>query len=104
MEKKIDGNYTKMLRAILNKFWRKHPTKQKVYEHLPLITKTIKIRRNRYAGHWWRSRDELKSDVLLWTPSYGRVKAGRPARTYVQEFCADMGCSPKDLPEAMDIW
>ena len=25
---KLDGNYTRMLRAILNKSWRQHPTKQ----------------------------------------------------------------------------
>ena len=28
--------------------------------------------------------------------------AGRPARTYIQQLCADMGFSPEDLPEAMD--
>ena len=28
MEKKLDGNYTSMLRAMLNKSWRQHPTKQ----------------------------------------------------------------------------
>ena len=35
MEKKLDGNYTKMLRAILNKSWRQHPTKHQLYGHLP---------------------------------------------------------------------
>ena len=59
MEKRLDGNYTRMLRAILNKSWRQHPTKQQLYGHLPSITKTIKIRRTRHAGHCWRSRDEL---------------------------------------------
>ena len=49
-----------------------------------------------------RSRDELISDVLLWIPSYGRAKAGRPARTYIQQPCEDTGCSPEDLPEAMN--
>ena len=53
-------------------------------------------------GHCWRSRDELISDVLLWTPTYGRAKAGRPARTYIQQLCEDTGCSPEDLPEAMN--
>ena len=42
------------------------------------------------------------SDVLLWTPSYGRAKAGRPARTYIQQFCEDTGYSPEDLPGAMN--
>ena len=65
----------------MKKSWRQHPTKQQLYGHLPPITKTIKVRRTRYAGHCWRSRDELISDVLLWTPSHGRPKAGRPART-----------------------
>ena len=68
MKKKLDGNYTRMLRAILNKSWRQHPTKQQLYGHLPPVTKTIKIRRTRHAGHCWRNRDELVSDVLLWTP------------------------------------
>ena len=45
---------------------------------------------------------ELISDVLLWTPSHGRAKAGLPARTYIQQHCEDMGCSPDDLPESMN--
>ena len=48
------------------------------------------------------SVDELISDVLLWTLTYGRAKAGRPARTYIQQLCEDTGCSPEDLPEAMN--
>ena len=87
---------------ILNKSWRQHPTKHQLYRHLPPITKTIQVRRARHAGHCWRSRDELISDVLLWTPTYGRAKAGRPARTYIQQLCKDMGDSPEDLPEAMN--
>ena len=65
LEKKLDGNYTRMLRAILNKSWRQHPTKHKLYGYLPPITKTIQVRRTRHAGHCWGSRDELISDVLL---------------------------------------
>ena len=102
MEKKLDGNYTRMLQAILNKSWRQHPTKQQLYGHLPPITTTIQVRRTRYAGHCWRSRDEHISDRLLWTPSHGRAKAERPVRTYIQQLCADAGCELEDLPEAMD--
>ena len=96
LEKKLDGNYTRMLRAILNKSWRQ------LYGHLPPIMKTIQFRRTRHAGHCWRNRDERISDVLLWTPTYGRAKAGRPARTYIQQLCEDKGCSPEDQPEAMN--
>ena len=82
LEKKLDGNYTRMLRAILNKSWRQYPTRHQLYGHLPPITKTIQVRQTRHAGHCWRNRNEFISDVLLWTPTYGRSKAGRPARTY----------------------
>ena len=100
-EKNLDSNYTRMQRAILNKSWRQHPTKQQLYGHQPPIMKTIKIRQIRHAGYCWRSRDELISDLLPWTPSHGRAKAERSAQTYIQQLCVDMGCSPDDLPEAM---
>ena len=90
------------LRAILNKSWRQHPTRHQLYGHLPPITKTIQVRRTRHAGHCWRSGDELIRDLLLWTPTHGRAKAGRPARTYIQQLCEDTGCCPEDLPRAMN--
>ena len=102
LEKTLVGNYTRMLRAILKKSWRQHPTRHQLYGHLPPITKTIQVRRTRHAGHCWRSRDELISDLLLWTHMYGRAKAGWPARTYIQQLCEDTGCSPEDQPEAMN--
>ena len=91
-----------MLRAILNKSWRQHPTRHELYDHLPPITKTIQVRRTRHTGHRWSSKDELISDVLLWTPTYGQAKAGRPAQTYIQQLCEGTGCNPEDLPEAMN--
>ena len=40
LEKKLDGNYTRMLRAILNKSWRQHPHKaptiRLLYSHILL--------------------------------------------------------------------
>ena len=91
-----------MLPAILNKSLWQHPTKHQLYGHLPPIPKTIQVRRIRHAGHCWRSMDELISDVLLWTPTYSWAKAGRPAQTYIQQLCKDTGCSPEDLPEAIN--
>ena len=64
--------------------------------------KTIQVKRTRHAGHCWRSRDELISNVLLWIPTHGSAKAGQPARTYIQQLCEDTGCCPEDLPEVMN--
>ena len=102
VEKKLDSNYTRMLQAILNKSWRQHPTKLQLYSHLPLIMKTIQVRRTRHAGHCWRREGKLISNILLWTPSHGRAKAGQLARTYIQQLCANTGCTLEDLPRAMD--
>ena len=88
--------------AILNKSWRYHPTRHKLCGHLLPITKTIQVRRTKHAGPCWRSRVKLVRDVLLWTPSHGRAKAWRPARTYIQQLWEDTGCCPEDLPRAMN--
>ena len=102
LEERYAIKYTRMLRAILNKSWKQRPTKQYLYGHLPPITKTIQVRRTRHAVHRWRSRDELISDLHLWTPSHGRAKAGRPDRTNIQQLCADTRCSLEDLLGVID--
>ena len=102
-ERKLDGNCTIMLRIVLNKFWRQHPTKQHLYGHLPPISKTIQIRQSREAVHCWGSKDQLICDLFLWTPSYGRGRVGRPARTYLQQLCTDTGCSIEALPKRWTI-
>ena len=84
LEKKLDGNYTRMLRAVLNKSWRQHTTRHQLYGHLPppITCPPIQVRRTRHAVHCWRSKDELISDVLLWTPTYGRAKVAREGQGY----------------------
>ena len=89
MEKKLDSNCTRILRAILNNSWKQYPTKQQLYGHLPPISKIIQIRRTRHAGHCWRSKGELINGILLLTPSYGRTGVRHPARTYLPQLCTD---------------
>ena len=49
-----------MLRAILNKSRRQHPTKPPMYGHLPPIAQTVKVRQINHVRHHWRSKDEAK--------------------------------------------
>ena len=65
-----------MLRAILNKSWRQHPTKQQLYGHLHPKSKIIQVRRTKYTEHSWRSKDEIINDVLPWTPTHGHAGIG----------------------------
>ena len=101
-EEKAWRRLHKKLQTIPNKSWKRQPTKQQLYAYRPPITKTIKIRRTRYAGHSWRSRDELMSNLLPCPPSYERAKAGKLARTYIQQLGVDTRCSPEDLMKAMN--
>ena len=86
--KKLDGNYTRMLRAILNKSWRQHPTKQQLYGHVLPVTKTIKIRRTRLTGHYCRCREKAHEwctpvDPFRWM-SKGRTSS---SNLYTAALC-----------------
>ena len=96
-----DGNFIRMIRAILNKPWKQHPTKQKLYSQIPPIPKKIQIRRTRYAGNSWKSKNELISDILQWTLSHRCSSVGRPTRTYVQPLRADPRYYLEDLKKFM---
>ena len=61
--------------------------------------KKIQVKRTRKVGE---VRGGLISDILLWTPSNGRTKAGRPATNYIQQFCADTAYSLEDLPGTIE--
>ena len=88
-EKTLDGTYTRMLRAVLNVSWKSHPTKARLYGPLPPVSHTIRERRTTFAGHCWRSKDELVSDLLLWQPRHGKANRGRPRKTYISQLLED---------------
>ena len=67
----------------MNKLWKQQPTKQQLYRHLLSISQTIPVRRSRHVRHSSRSKDELISDVLLWTPTYWRTSVGRPVKSNI---------------------
>ena len=102
VEKRLDGNYTGMLCAILKDPWKRNPTKQQLYGHQPPITQTIQIRRTRHADHCRRNKDALISDVLLRNPKHGHTSVGRTTMTYIHWLCADTGCSQDDQLWVMD--
>ena len=59
LEKQLNGAYTRMLRAALNKPWQDHPTRSELYGDLPLLSDTIRKQRLRFAGHCWRNKNGL---------------------------------------------
>lgn len=102
LERKIDGAFTRMLRAALNKSWADRLHNSELYGNVPRITTTICHQRMRFAGHCWRSKSELASEVLLWEPSHGRRSRGRPHKTFIDQLSTDAGCRKEDLPSVME--
>ena len=101
IEKKLDGNCTRMLQVILNKSWKHHPIKQLLYSHQPPISKIIQIRLTRHVGYCRRSRDELISDVLLLIPHMD-VQVLNDQQEHLQQICMDTGYNLEDLLEVID--
>ena len=93
LKKELGGNYTRMLRAILNKSCRQHTTRHQLYGHLPPITKTIHVRRTRHAGEIGKKSLLEKSGRnhkgrTPVDPFTRTSKGGQLARTYIQQDVA----------------
>ena len=77
LERRLDGNYTRMLRAVLNKSWRQHPTET------PTI-RTLAPHHKNYTSSTNQTRRTLlekqgrahKQCTLLWTPNTWMCKSG----------------------------
>ena len=103
LQKKLDGNYTRMLPAVLNRSWKQHLTIQQLYGHIPPISQTIQVRGARHTGHYWRSKAKLINNILPWTTTHGHTSVGRPAKSYIHQLFADTACHPEDLPRMMAL-
>ena len=98
MEKKLDGNYTRMLWEILNKSWRQNPTKQQLYGHLPPITKICRTRLEkwgrtpkRYTPVDFFHMDEQRQDDQL-EPIYNCVPIQEVAsKSYWERWTRETG-------------
>ena len=66
MEKKLDKTYTSKLLA----------------EQILNTVQTIQVKRTLHEGHCCRGKDELISDILLWTSTREHSSVGQPLKTY----------------------
>ena len=91
-----------MLRAVLNVSRKDHPTNIELYGQLNPLTEVVRERRLRFVGHSFRSNNELVSKLLLWSPTHGLRKPGRPHRNYINQLVADTDLSISALPRMME--
>ena len=54
-----------------------------LYQNLPKVTTKIKQRRIRLAGHCIRHTEEMAHNLVLWEPTEGKRKRGKPKTLYI---------------------
>ena len=90
----VYGNYTKTLQTQIDNSLKLDATKQQLYGHLPLISKMIRAQQSMKVGHCWRSKDELKSDVVwLLHYSVGQTIKNINILYIVYTFCVFILCT-----------
>ena len=104
LNKIVDGCYTLMLRMALDvNQYTERITNNKLYGALPKLSSKIAQRRLRLSGHAHRHPELTLNKVLLWEPTHGVAKRGRPHLTFVDNLRADTGLkSIKDISNLME--
>ena len=97
--KKLDENYSRILRAVKNKICKKHPTKQKLNGNLPPISQTIQVKWTRQVEHYWKNKDKSISDVLLWTHTHRRASIDQ-----TEKIGRDMKAQPGAMNDRYRWW
>ena len=93
---------SKSFQTVLNINWRDHVPNVTLYGDLPRLTDRIAWRRLGIAGHCYRHRELPASQLVLWEPTHGRRKPGRPPTTFLNIVQDDIGATTSaELPACM---
>ena len=105
LQDRLDGTYTRLLMRVQNISWREHKTKAEIYGDIPPISSVVACRRTRFAGHCFRAKVQIISDVIsLRLPCPNR---GRRPLNYIDCIARDIGHDIADMQTLMldrDIW
>ena len=99
--KQIDGTYTRILRMILNVHWSQKVTNEIQYGAIEKISTKIRRRFLKFAGHCLCRDDEVVSDLVLWEPTHGTRRRGRPPESYIRNLERETGIPASEMRVAM---
>ena len=103
LEKRINGCYTRMLRMALGISWKQKITNEQLYQELPPVISKVTERRLKLAGHCIRHPELSASSLVLWEPTAGKVRVGRPTITYIDNLRSDLDVEEvKEIRSAMN--
>ena len=95
----LDGTYTRLLPRVQNISWREHKAKDQIYRDIPPSSATVAQRRVRFAGHFFRAKDQVIPDVFYWRlPCPNR---GPRPLNYIDVIGRDTEAEIVDLPNIM---
>ena len=99
--KQLDGTYTRIQRMILNVHWSQKVTNEVLYGAIEKISTKIRRRFLKFAGHCLRRDDEVVSDLVLWEPTHGTRRRGRPPESYIRNLERETGIPASEMRVAM---
>ena len=101
--KRIDGCYSRMLRAALNIRRSDKVSNAEVFQEIPRVTEKIRTQRLKLAGHLARHDDLVGHELLMWKPAHGQSRRGRPALTYPDILLQDLDGVCDNREEALEL-
>ena len=93
LQKSLDGSYTRMLRVVLNVNWRDHISNSDLYGDLPKVSYKVAWSRLGLAGNCQRHEELPAHHLVLWEPTHGKRRPGRPSTTFVDTLKTDVNTS-----------
>ena len=84
LKKKLNGNHKRMLRAVLKKSCKQHPTKKQLYCYLPPISQTIQSKTNTVRGVRINAQTTFSYGFL-----HGHTNVSQAAKSYIHQLCAN---------------
>ena len=91
---------------VFNIQWTNKIKNEILYDKLERLSNKIRRRLN-FAGHCLQREDEVVSDLVLWQPTHGNRRGGRPPDSYIKTLERDTGLRENYLRAAMmnrDVW
>ena len=98
--KKLDGTYITILRIVLNIHLTNKIKNEIIYGALERLSIKFRRRRLKFAGQCLRREDNVVSGLVLWQPTHGTRRCGRPPDSYIKTLERDTG-PPKTIYERL---
>ena len=105
LARRLDGTYTRLLRACLQVTYLDRWTNVKLYGGLQRVSDVVNVRRIGFAGHCFRANQPVAKTLMYQADGPRRV--GRPKMSYVDVLMAKTGATRGELPRLMadrDEW